>query len=567
MKRASGILLPIASLPSKYGIGCFSKEAYDFIDWLKETGQSYWQILPLSPTSYGDSPYQSFSSFAGNPYFIDLEALIEEGVLTKEECEACDFGDDPASVDYGKMYEERFPLLHLAYERSRIAENPEFIRFVQENGEWLEDYALFMAVKKRFDGAAWEEWAEDIRKRWSNALDYYRRECYFDIEFYKYLQFQFQVQWKKLKAYANENGIEFIGDIPIYVAFDSADAWENPEMFQFDGESQPLAVAGCPPDAFSATGQLWGNPLYKWDYHKQTGFQWWCRRLEHCFKLYDIVRIDHFRGFDEYYSIPYGAETAENGHWEKGPGMELFRVLQSRFGKEGIIAEDLGFLTDTVVKLLEDSGYPGMKVLEFAFDPREETDYLPHSYDRNCVVYTGTHDNETLVQWYKGLDAESRAFAAEYMDNDDTPDEMKYWDFVRLAMMSSANTCITPLQDFLGLDKEARINKPSTLGGNWEWRMNPKMLTKEIGEKIYRITRISSRLPEAEANRLKEEQAKRLKAAQEAKEKAEAKKTEEKTESAKAKKTEEKAEAVKAKKTEEKTESAKAKKTEMTNGK
>ncbi len=567
MKRASGILLPIASLPSKYGIGCFSKEAYDFIDWLKETGQSYWQILPLSPTSYGDSPYQSFSSFAGNPYFIDLEALIEEGVLTKEECEACDFGDDPASVDYGKMYEERFPLLHLAYERSRIAENPEFIRFVQENGEWLEDYALFMAVKKRFDGAAWEEWAEDIRKRWSNALDYYRRECYFDIEFYKYLQFQFQVQWKKLKAYANENGIEFIGDIPIYVAFDSADAWANPEMFQFDGESQPLAVAGCPPDAFSATGQLWGNPLYKWDYHKQTGFQWWCRRLEHCFKLYDIVRIDHFRGFDEYYSIPYGAETAENGHWEKGPGMELFRVLQSRFGKEGIIAEDLGFLTDTVVKLLEDSGYPGMKVLEFAFDPREETDYLPHSYDRNCVVYTGTHDNETLVQWYKGLDAESRAFAAEYMDNDDTPDEMKYWDFVRLAMMSSANTCITPLQDFLGLDKEARINKPSTLGGNWEWRMNPKMLTKEIGEKIYRITRISSRLPEAEANRLKEEQAKRLKAAQEAKEKAEAKKTEEKTESAKGKKTEEKAEAVKAKKTEEKTESAKAKKTEMTNGK
>ena len=567
MKRASGILLPIASLPSKYGIGCFSKEAYDFIDWLKETGQSYWQILPLSPTSYGDSPYQSFSSFAGNPYFIDLEALIEEGVLTKEECEACDFGDDPASVDYGKMYEERFPLLHLAYERSRIAENPEFIRFVQENGEWLEDYALFMAVKKRFDGAAWEEWAEDIRKRWSNALDYYRRECYFDIEFYKYLQFQFQVQWKKLKAYANENGIEFIGDIPIYVAFDSADAWANPEMFQFDGESQPLAVAGCPPDAFSATGQLWGNPLYKWDYHKQTGFQWWCRRLEHCFKLYDIVRLDHFRGFDEYYSIPYGAETAENGHWEKGPGMELFRVLQSRFGKEGIIAEDLGFLTDTVVKLLEDSGYPGMKVLEFAFDPREETDYLPHSYDRNCVVYTGTHDNETLVQWYKGLDAESRAFAAEYMDNDDTPDEMKYWDFVRLAMMSSANTCITPLQDFLGLDKEARINKPSTLGGNWEWRMNPKMLTKEIGEKIYRITRISSRLPEAEANRLKEEQAKRLKAAQEAKEKAEAKKTEEKTESAKAKKTEEKAEAVKAKKTEEKTESAKAKKTEMTNGK
>ena len=524
MKRASGILLPIASLPSKYGIGCFSKEAYDFIDRLKEAGQSYWQILPLSPTSYGDSPYQSFSSFAGNPYFIDLEALIEEGVLTEDECDACNFGDNPGKVDYGKMYEQRFPLLHLAYERSDIARNPDFVRFTRENASWLEDYALFMAVKKRFDGAAWEEWAEDIRKRWSNALDYYRRECYFDIEFYKYLQFKFHEQWKKLKAYANENGIEFIGDIPIYVAFDSADAWASPEMFQFDADSRPTAVAGCPPDAFSATGQLWGNPLYKWDYHRQTGFRWWCQRLEHCFRLYDVVRIDHFRGFDEYYSIPYGAETAVNGHWEKGPGMELFRVLQNRFGKEGIIAEDLGFLTDTVVKLLEDSGYPGMKVLEFAFDPREETDYLPHSYDRNCVVYTGTHDNETLVQWYKGLDEESKAFAMEYMNNAGTPDEEKYWDFVRLAMMSSANTCITPLQDYLGLDKEARINKPSTLGGNWEWRMDADMLSEEMVEKVYRLTRISSRLPEEEANRLKEEQTKRLKAALEEKEKLEASK-------------------------------------------
>ncbi len=510
MKRASGILLPISSLPSKYGIGCFSKEAYDFIDKLKEAGQSYWQILPLSPTSYGDSPYQSFSSFAGNPYFIDLDALIEEGVLTKEECESADFGHNPSKIDYGKLYIERFPLLHLAYERSHIAENPDFIQFVQENGDWLEDYALFMAVKKRFDGAAWEEWAEDIRKRWSNALDYYRRECYFDVEFYKYLQFTFHVQWKKLKAYANENGIQFIGDIPIYVAYDSADAWAAPEMFQFDQDSRPLAVAGCPPDAFSATGQLWGNPLYKWDYHRQTGFAWWCRRLAHCFKLYDVVRIDHFRGFDEYYSIPYGEDTAMNGHWEKGPGMELFRVLQSRLGDKEIIAEDLGFLTPTVVQLLKDSGYPGMKVLEFAFDPREETDYLPHSYDRNCVVYTGTHDNETLVQWYKGLDEESKAFATEYMDNEDTPDAEKYWDFVRMAMMSCANTCIIPIQDYLGLDAEARINHPSTLGGNWEWRMSADMLDKAAIEKIYGLTRISSRLSEAEQLRLKEEQEKRL---------------------------------------------------------
>ena len=524
MKRASGILLPIASLPSKYGIGCFSKEAYDFVDKLREAGQSYWQILPLSPTSYGDSPYQSFSSFAGNPYFIDLEALIEEGVLTEEECAACDFGDDPAKVDYGKIYEERFPLLHLAYERSNIAQNPDFIRFVRENADWLEDYALFMAVKLRFDGAAWEEWAEDIKKRWDYSMDYYRRECYFDIEFYKYLQYEFHVQWKKLKKYANDNGIQFIGDIPIYVAFDSSDAWAHPEMFQFDAASQPIAVAGCPPDAFSATGQLWGNPLYKWDYHRQTDFRWWCQRLDHCFKLYDVVRIDHFRGFDEYYSIPFGDETAERGHWEKGPGMELFHALRRQLGDKEIIAEDLGFLTDSVVQLLKDSGYPGMKVLEFAFDPREETDYLPHSYDRNCVVYTGTHDNETLVQWYKGLDQESKDFAAEYMDNASTPDEEKYWDFVRMAMMSSANTCIIPVQDYLGLDAESRINHPSTLGGNWEWRMSSDMMSDGAIEKIYRLTRISSRLSEEkqrEENEKKELKLKKEREEKEALEKAE----------------------------------------------
>ncbi|MBD5512386.1 MAG: 4-alpha-glucanotransferase [Lachnospiraceae bacterium] len=496
MKRASGILLPVASLPSKYGIGCFSKEAYAFIDKLVEAGQSYWQILPLSPTSYGDSPYQSFSSFAGNPYFIDPDALVEEGVLTQEECESFDFGSDPVQIDYEKQYRQRFLLLRLAYERSNIAQNPDFIRFMEQNADWLEDYALFMAVKQRFDGAAWSEWAEDIKKRWSFALDYYRRECYFDIEFYKYLQFVFQKQWSRLKRYANEKGIRIIGDIPIYVAFDSSDAWAHPEMFQFDGEYCPTAVAGCPPDAFAETGQLWGNPLYRWEYHRQTGYQWWCRRMEHCFSLYDVVRIDHFRGFDEYYSIPWGDETAEHGHWEKGPGMELFWALRARLGEQEIIAEDLGFLTESVMRLLEESGYPGMKVLEFAFDPREKSDYLPHSYHKNCVVYTGTHDNETLVQWYKGLDDESRAFAEEYMDNAATPDKEKYWDFVHMAMLSVADTCVIPVQDYLGLDKEARINKPSTLGGNWLWRMTEGMLTDEVIEKIHRLTEISARLPE-----------------------------------------------------------------------
>ena len=494
MNRASGILLPVTSLPSKYGIGCFSKEAYEFIDELKEAGQSYWQILPLSPTSYGDSPYQSFSSFAGNPYLIDLEALIEEGVLTEEECSACDFGDNPSLIDYEKIYRKRFSLLHLAYERSYITQNLGFVRFVQDNAFWLEDYALFMAVKQRFDGAAWSEWAEDIRKRWGFALDYYRRECYFEIEFFKYIQFKFQEQWLRLKAYANKQGIRIIGDIPIYVAFDSADAWANPEMFQFDSEYRPIAVAGCPPDAFSATGQLWGNPLYRWEYHRQTGYEWWVRRIEHCFQLYDVTRIDHFRGFDEYYSIPWEEETAENGHWEKGPGMELFTTLQNRLGQKDIIAEDLGLQTASVHRLLKDSGYPGMKVLEFAFDPNVETGYLPHCYDKNCVVYTGTHDNETLVQWYHGLDDECKAFAEEYMDNADTPEEEKYWDFVRLAMMSSADTCIIPLQDYLGLDKMARINKPSTVGGNWVWRMEKGPLPEEVKEKVYNLTRISFRL-------------------------------------------------------------------------
>jgi len=507
MKRASGILLPVSSLPSKYGIGCFSREAYDFIDRLKEAGQSYWQILPLSPTSYGDSPYQSFSSFAGNPYFIDLEALVEEGVLTEEECEACDFGDDPAKIDYGKLYQERYTLLRLAYERSNISSRPEFARFVEENASWLEDYALFMAVKLRFEGAAWSEWAEDIRKRWGFALDYYRRECYFDIEFYKYVQFQFRVQWEKLKDYANAQGIRIVGDIPIYVAFDSADAWAHPEMFQFDSEYLPSAVAGCPPDAFSATGQLWGNPLYRWDFHRQTGYEWWCRRLEHCFRLYDVVRIDHFRGFDEYYSIPYGDETAMDGRWEKGPGMELFRALQSRLGDKEIIAEDLGLQTPTVRRLLEDSGYPGMKVLEFAFVPGEDTSYLPHNYDKNCVVYTGTHDNETLVQWYQGLDEETKEYTVEYLDNGKTPEGERYWDFVRLAMMSTADTCIIPLQDYLGLDKKARINRPSSLGGNWEWRMDAAMLSQEILDKIYDLTKISYRLNGQERKEPKEEEA------------------------------------------------------------
>lgn len=494
MKRSSGVLLPISSIPSKYGIGAFSKEAYKFIDQLKEAGQSYWQILPLGPTSYGDSPYQSFSTFAGNPYFIDLEKLIEEGVLTEEECSACDFGDDPEYVDYGKIYQERFRLLRKAYERSEIYKNPAFSGFVQENAFWLKDYALFMAVKNCFGGASWNEWAEDIRLRWGFALDYYREKYYYEIEFYEYLQFKFMEQWTALKGYANRNGISIIGDLPIYVAFDSADAWANPGLFQFGPDNLPTAVAGCPPDAFSETGQLWGNPLYRWDYHRNTGYDWWTKRMAHCYKLYDVVRIDHFRGFDEYFSIPYGAETAMDGHWEKGPGMDLFWALERNLGRREVIAEDLGLMTPSVEQLVRDSGYPNMKVLEFAFEPGKETGYLPHEYDKNCVVYTGTHDNDTIVSWYQELEDDERQFLNEYMDNADTPDEEIHWDMIRLAMMSTANVCIIPLQDYLGLGNEARMNRPSTLGTNWKWRLRNGQITPELLTEIRKLTKRSFRM-------------------------------------------------------------------------
>lgn len=494
MKRASGVLLPISSLPSPYGIGSFSKSAYDFVDQLVEAGQSYWQILPLGPTSYGDSPYQSFSTFAGNPYFIDLDELVKEGVLTKNECLACDFGNKMDDVDYGKLYQERFTLLRKAYERSRIYENPRYLAFAEENAFWLEDYALFMAVKNCFGGKAWSEWAEDIRLRWEFALDYYREKYYYEIEFYKYLQFQFMEQWTKLKAYANKQGVQIIGDIPIYVAFDSSDAWANPQLFQFDETNMPSAVAGCPPDAFSETGQLWGNPLYCWEYHRQTDFDWWAKRMEQCYKLYDVVRIDHFRGFDEYYSIPFGDETAMNGSWEKGPGMELFHALERKLGRREVIAEDLGFMTDTVRQLVTDSGYPNMKVMEFAFEPDEDVSHLPHTYSQNCVVYTGTHDNDTVVSWYKTLPKEPKAFLHEYMNLTENPVKDIHWKLIRLAMMSTANLCMVPMQDYLGLDGEARMNFPSTLGCNWRWRLKEGQVTKKLLRQIREMTRISFRM-------------------------------------------------------------------------
>lgn len=489
--RASGVLLPVSSIPSKYGIGTFSKEAYEFVDFLAQAGQTYWQILPLGPTGYGDSPYQSFSTYAGNPYYIDLEQLVDAGYLTQADCDACDFGDNAAYVDYEKIYLSRFKILYKAFKNSNIEDDEEFKAFRKKNASWVADYALFMAIKDSKKGISWSEWEKDIKSRKESALKKYEQELSEQVLFYEFQQFLFQKQWFALKQYANEKGISIIGDIPIYVAFDSADTWANPQLFQFDEEGTPIAVAGCPPDMFSATGQLWGNPLYRWDYHKETGYEWWMQRIAHCFELYDVVRIDHFRGFDEYYAIPYGDPTAEYGHWEKGPGYELFQTMKKKLGNKAVIAEDLGFLTPSVIKLVKKTGYPGMKILQFAFDSREESDYLPHNYIPNSVVYTGTHDNDTTLNWYQTLCRRDKAFAKKYLNIKSNKEVT--WEFIRAALASVSETAIIPMQDYLELGGEARINMPSTLGDNWKWRMVSGQTGDELAEKIYDMCKLYGR--------------------------------------------------------------------------
>lgn len=496
--RSSGILLPISSLPSNYGIGCFSKEAYDFVDFLAEAGQSLWQILPLGQTSYGDSPYQSFSTFAGNPYFISLEDLIEEGVLTKEECDACDFGKNKNYIDYGKMYEARYPLLHKAFERSNVAGDKAYAKFCKENKSWLEDYALYMAIKADHDAASWSEWEDDIRLRKPAAVKAYKQKLATEIEFNKYMQFKFSEQWTKLKAYANSKGVSIIGDIPIYVSFDSSDAWANPKLFQFDDNCQPIAVAGCPPDGFSPTGQLWGNPLYDWEYHKQTGYEWWIERMKACYKMYDIIRIDHFRGFDEYYSIPAYEETAKFGEWMPGPGYELFEAIEKKLGKLNIIVEDLGFITDSVRALVKKTGWPNMKVLEFAFDSRDDagpSEYIPYVYEKNSIVYTGTHDNETLYGWMDKIGKDDRKMIETYLDVKDADNKRLVHSLIALALSSVADRCVIPMQDYLCLGNEARMNEPSTLGNNWKWRVSANKLTKKLAKEIRTMSVVYGRTP------------------------------------------------------------------------
>ncbi len=497
--RRQGILLPIFSIPSKYGIGTFGKESYEFVDFLKKTGQSLWQILPLGPVGYGASPYQSFSTFAGNPYYIDLPMLIVEGFLTEEECTFFDFGEDEGSVDYEKLYQAKYSILRRAWERAaamNVEERPDYLTFVRNNESWLEDYALYMALKSAFPGKSFMDWDLDIRLREREAMERYRNEFSWEIRFCRFRQYLFDKQWRALKAYANNAGIEIVGDIPIYVAFDSADTWANPELFQLNDKGEPIGVAGCPPDVFSATGQLWGNPLYNWPYHKETRYTWWIKRLKHSFQLYDVVRIDHFRGFDEYWFVPYGDETAERGHWEKGPGYELFEEVQRTLGDKKVIAEDLGFLTESVFELLRRTGYPGMKILQFAFDSGADNLYLPHQYSKNCVVYTGTHDNETTAGWLKTRQEYEKEYLCEYLfgEKEQADDDTLRIGLIRLALSSVSDTAIIPMQDYLGLGNEARINTPSTVGQNWKWRMDKAALSEDLAERLCQMARTYGRV-------------------------------------------------------------------------
>ena len=491
MKRSSGVLLPVASLPSKYGIGCFDRCAYDFVDQLVKAGQSYWQILPMGPTGYGDSPYQAFSTFAGNPYFISPDDLVKKGYLTENDCIRAAEGTSGKEVHYDVLFQKRLGLLRKAYANSSIEADVSYQAFVQKNSEWLADYALFMAIKDNKSGKSYLEWEDAIRLRSPEAMVSYRNRLLEDVNFYQFVQYEFYTQWAALKKYANDKGISIIGDIPIYVALDSADTWAHPELFQLDEANIPTAVAGCPPDGFSATGQLWGNPLYRWDYHRETGYSWWISRLHYVFQMYDVVRIDHFRGFDEYFSIPHGAENAIGGHWEKGPGIDLFRKVEQALGWKQVIAEDLGYVTDSVRELVRESGFPGMKVLEFAFDSRDSgcaNDYLPHNYPVNSVAYTGTHDNETIVGWWSSITKEEQKLARDYMCDQYTPEKELYKSLISLIMRSSAKLCVIPMQDYLGLGNNCRINTPSTVGKNWKWRVNTRQLSLKLQKEIQEMT-------------------------------------------------------------------------------
>ena len=493
MKRASGIILPISSLPSPHGIGTLGEAAYEFVDFLADAKQSWWQILPVGPTSYGDSPYQSPSAFAGNPYFVDLDLLVADGLLEKDEVEGISWGEDPARVDYALLYEMRPKLLRKAAKRGLSRDAAEVKEFREANSTWLEDYALFMSIKEHFGMVAWNEWPdEDARLRKPEALKRYASELKDDIDYYIYVQYLFFKQWEALRAYAHAKGVKILGDMPIYVAMDSADVWANPQCFQLDEKNVPYEVAGVPPDYFSADGQLWGNPLYDYDAMEKDGFAWWIQRVAGAGRLYDALRIDHFRGFESYWAVPYGEKTARNGHWVKGPGMKLVGLLKEQFPGITFIAEDLGYPTPEVRQLLLDSGFPGMKVLEFAFDSRDGgSDYMPHCHIWNCVCYTGTHDNPPLIAWKHEAAPEDVAMACDYLGI--KSDEDFVWGFIRGGMSSIANLFVAQMQDYLELGSESRMNIPGVLGGNWQWRLLPGQVTPELTKRLAAMTHLYGR--------------------------------------------------------------------------
>lgn len=498
-KRAAGILLHPSSLPGEYGIGDLGKESYDFIDFLVETGQKLWQTLPLGPTGYGNSPYACYSAFAGNTLLISPELLLEDGYLDKEDLKHLpDFSKD--KVEYGKVIEFKNEIFKKAFQnfKTRLTEKDKnaFFTFCDNNDYWLQDFAVFMAVKEYYERKAkdegvenkvktWVDWDKDLVARTPQALSHINQILGDEIFYQKYLQYEFFKQWLNLKAYANKNGVSLIGDIPIFVAFDSADVWSHPELFLLDSTGHPKEVAGVPPDYFSETGQLWGNPLYDWNSMEKTGFSWWIARFKMTLTLVDIVRVDHFRGFEAFWSIPYGSPNAIKGEWKKSPGMKLFKAIENYFGQIPMIAEDLGVITPEVEHLRDAFEFPGMKIVQFAFGGDATEAFLPHNYKKNCVVYPGTHDNDTCLGWFNSAPKKEKEYFLRYSDSDG---KNIHWDFLRLAMASVADTCLYALQDVLGLDTNSRMNMPSKPDGNWEWRYTKNMLTKDIKKKLLQMT-------------------------------------------------------------------------------
>lgn len=480
----------ITSLPSNYGIGTLGKEAYKFADFLVKAKQKNWQMLPLGPTGYGDSPYQSTSSYAGNPYMIDLDVLIEEKLLKEDEVKKVNWGSDLSHVDFGNMWEKRFPVLEKAYKRFKP--NKEYEAFCKKNKDWLDDFSLFMSVKEKFKNGQWTEWPQDIKLRQKAAMDKYTKELADKINFHKFIQFKFYEQFDKLKDYCHNKGLKLIGDVPIYVPLDSSDVWANPSIFQLDKKLTPLAVAGVPPDAFTADGQLWGNPLYDWNKMAKDNYKWFINRLRATGNLFDVIRIDHFRGLESYWSVPYGDKTARNGKWVKGPDMGLIKAIHRDLPNLEFIAEDLGYLTPEVLALREGSGFPGMKVLEFAFDTREKSDYLPHTYVTNTVCYAGTHDNEVLMKWQQDIPPEDRDLAERYLGLAKGADLRM--PILRAGMASVSYLFVAQLQDYLGLDGSSRMNRPGIMDGkNWLWRATSEQINDKLANEIAYLTKLYAR--------------------------------------------------------------------------